>query len=120
MVNGSGSDVGASEGFETSPIFCAASSSRTWIAPDGPALSITRSLMWLLGASTPIPTLQANRAIHREAISVLPTKHVLGINTFQQVSVLKTGKARAIRFSTIEALCQALACTPGDLLEYQP
>lgn len=38
----------------------------------------------------------------------------------QNLSVLKTGKARAIRFSTLEALCQALACTPGDLLEYQP
>ena len=38
----------------------------------------------------------------------------------QNLSVLKTGKARAIRFSTLEALCKALACTPGDLLEYQP
>jgi putative transcriptional regulator len=37
----------------------------------------------------------------------------------QNLSVLKTGRARAIRFSTLEALCQALACTPGDLLEYQ-
>ncbi|MFC1655112.1 helix-turn-helix domain-containing protein [Myxococcota bacterium] len=37
----------------------------------------------------------------------------------QNLSVLKTGKARAIRFSTLEALCKALACTPGDLLEYQ-
>lgn len=38
----------------------------------------------------------------------------------QNLSVLKTGKARAIRFSTLEKLCQALECTPGDLLEYQP
>lgn len=37
----------------------------------------------------------------------------------QNLSVLKTGKARAIRFSTLEALCRALECTPGDLLEYQ-
>jgi putative transcriptional regulator len=36
----------------------------------------------------------------------------------QNLSVLKTGKARAIRFSTLEALCRTLACTPGDLLEY--
>lgn len=35
------------------------------------------------------------------------------------LSILKTGKARAIRFSTLEALCHALRCTPGDLLEYQ-
>jgi putative transcriptional regulator len=34
--------------------------------------------------------------------------------------VLKTGKARAIRFSTLEAICQVLKCQPGDLIEYQP
>ena len=37
----------------------------------------------------------------------------------QNLSVLKTGKARAIRFSTLEKLCQVLDCTPGDLLEYR-
>ena len=37
----------------------------------------------------------------------------------QNLSVLKTGKARAIRFSTLEKLCQALECTPGDLIEYR-
>jgi len=35
------------------------------------------------------------------------------------LSILKTGKARAIRFSTMEALCRALACQPGDLLEFR-
>jgi len=40
--------------------------------------------------------------------------------TLANLSILKTGKARAIRFSTLEALCQALHCQPGDLLEYQP
>jgi len=34
------------------------------------------------------------------------------------LSILKTGKARAIRFSTLEALCNALECQPGDILEY--
>ena len=38
----------------------------------------------------------------------------------QNLSVLKTGKAKAIRFSTLEKLCAALECTPGDLLEFQP
>ncbi|MDQ2766439.1 MAG: helix-turn-helix transcriptional regulator [Gemmatimonadota bacterium] len=38
--------------------------------------------------------------------------------TLANLSVLKTGKARAIRFSTLEAICEALACQPGDLLEY--
>ncbi|MDD6540970.1 MAG: helix-turn-helix transcriptional regulator [Prevotella sp.] len=35
------------------------------------------------------------------------------------LSILKTGKARAIRFSTLEAICKALDCQPGDILEYQ-
>ena len=35
------------------------------------------------------------------------------------LSILKTGKARAIRFSTLEALCKALDCQPGDIMEYQ-
>ena len=35
------------------------------------------------------------------------------------VSILKTGKARAIRFSTLEAICEALACQPGDLLRFE-
>ena len=40
--------------------------------------------------------------------------------TAANLSILKTGKAKAIRFSTLEALCQALDCQPGDLLEYRP
>ena len=36
------------------------------------------------------------------------------------LSILKTGKARAVRFSTLAALCRALDCQPGDILEYQP
>lgn len=39
--------------------------------------------------------------------------------SMQNLSILKTGKARAIRFSTLEALCETLDCTPGDLLEYR-
>jgi putative transcriptional regulator len=40
--------------------------------------------------------------------------------TLANLSILKTGKARAIRFSTLEAICQVLACQPGDLLKSQP
>jgi putative transcriptional regulator len=40
--------------------------------------------------------------------------------TAANLSILKTGKAKAIRFSTLEALCEALDCQPGDLLEYRP
>lgn len=36
------------------------------------------------------------------------------------LSILKTGKAKAIRFSTLESICQALECQPGDILEYDP
>jgi putative transcriptional regulator len=39
--------------------------------------------------------------------------------TLANLSVLKTGKARAIRFSTLEAICRALECQPGDLLGFE-
>ena len=39
--------------------------------------------------------------------------------TLANLSILKTGKARAIRFSTLEAICQVLECQPGDLLGFQ-
>jgi putative transcriptional regulator len=39
--------------------------------------------------------------------------------TLANLSILKTGKARAIRFSTLEAICDVLACQPGDLLEFR-
>ena len=41
-------------------------------------------------------------------------------NTLSNMSILKTNKARAVRFSTLEALCRELDCQPGDLLEYVP
>ncbi|MBR4523942.1 MAG: helix-turn-helix transcriptional regulator [Bacteroidales bacterium] len=40
--------------------------------------------------------------------------------TAANLSILKTGKAKAIRFSTLESLCAALDCQPGDLLEFRP
>jgi len=40
--------------------------------------------------------------------------------TLSNLSILKTGKAKAIRFSTLEAICKALDCQPGDILEYVP
>ncbi len=39
--------------------------------------------------------------------------------TVQNLSILKTGKAKAIRFSTLESICEALDCQPGDILEFQ-
>jgi putative transcriptional regulator len=40
--------------------------------------------------------------------------------TLANLSILKTGKARAIRFSTLEAICRALDCQPGDLIAFDP
>jgi len=40
--------------------------------------------------------------------------------TLANLSILKTGKARAIRFSTLEAICEALSCQPGALLRFEP
>ncbi len=40
--------------------------------------------------------------------------------TMANLSILKTGKAKAIRFSTLESICQVLHCQPGDILEYRP
>lgn len=40
--------------------------------------------------------------------------------TLANLSILKTGKAKAIRFTTLEAICQVLECQPGDLLGYRP
>ncbi|AXT62141.1 transcriptional regulator [Aquimarina sp. AD10] len=43
----------------------------------------------------------------------------IGITT-ANLSILKSGKAKAIRFSTLEAICEALECQPSDILEYKP
>jgi putative transcriptional regulator len=40
--------------------------------------------------------------------------------TIANLSILKTGKGKAIRFSTLEAICEALDCQPGDILEFSP
>ena len=40
--------------------------------------------------------------------------------TLANLSVLKTGKAKAVRFSTLEAICKVLDCQPGDIIEYRP
>lgn len=54
----------------------------------------------------------------KRKMSVTELTEKVGI-TMANLSILKNGKARAIRFSTLEAICQALACQPGDILEYK-
>lgn len=54
----------------------------------------------------------------KRKMSVTELAEKVGI-TMANISVLKNGKARAIRFSTLEAICKALECQPGDILEYK-
>ena len=56
--------------------------------------------------------------LYARRMSLTELSEKIGI-TLANLSVLKTGKARAIRFSTLHAICQALQCQPGDLLEYR-
>jgi putative transcriptional regulator len=60
-------------------------------------------------------------------IDVMMAKRKMSLNelsdrvgiTISNLSILKTGKAKAIRFETLEAICKALDCQPGDVLEYR-
>ena len=54
----------------------------------------------------------------KRKMSVTELAEKVGI-TMANISILKNGKARAIRFSTLEAICKALDCQPGDLIEYK-
>jgi putative transcriptional regulator len=54
----------------------------------------------------------------RRKMSVTELSERVGI-TMANLSILKNGKAKAIRFSTLEAICKALDCQPGDILEYR-
>ncbi len=54
----------------------------------------------------------------KRKMSVTELSEKVGI-TMANLSILKNGKAKAIRFTTLEAICKALDCQPGDILEYQ-
>ncbi|HDR7805223.1 TPA: helix-turn-helix transcriptional regulator [Bacillus cereus] len=54
----------------------------------------------------------------KRKMSVTELSEKVGI-TMANLSILKTGKAKAVRFSTLEAICKALECQPGDVLEYK-
>ena len=53
----------------------------------------------------------------RRKMSLTELSERVGV-TLANLSILKTGKARAVRFSTLDAICKKLNCTPGDILEY--
>jgi putative transcriptional regulator len=55
--------------------------------------------------------------LHQRRMTLTELSEKIGL-TLANLSILKTGKARAIRFSTLEAICEALQCQPGDLLAF--
>lgn len=55
----------------------------------------------------------------KRKMSVTELTEQVGI-TMANLSILKNGKAKAVRLSTLEAICRALDCQPGDILEYRP
>jgi putative transcriptional regulator len=63
--------------------------------------------------------IQLDRILLERRMSLTELADRVGV-TLANLSILKTGKARAIRFSTLDALCRELDCQPGDLLVHQP
>ncbi|MDH8678696.1 helix-turn-helix transcriptional regulator [Fusibacter bizertensis] len=55
----------------------------------------------------------------KRKMSVTELSEKVGV-TMANLSILKTGKAKAVRFSTLEKICEVLDCQPGDILEYDP
>ena len=62
---------------------------------------------------------QLDRLLHDRRMSLTELADRVGV-TIANLSILKTGKARAMRFSTLDALCRELGCQPGDLLVFEP
>jgi putative transcriptional regulator len=64
-------------------------------------------------------TVKLDDLLHERRMTLTELADRVGM-TLANLSILKTGKARAIRFSTLEAICEALSCQPGDLLGFAP
>jgi putative transcriptional regulator len=60
-----------------------------------------------------------DRVLADRDLSLTALSEQVGL-TIANLSILKTGKARAVRFSTLDALCRALGCQPGDILAFDP
>ena len=63
-------------------------------------------------------TINIDVMLAKRKMSVTELTEKVGI-TMANLSILKNGKAKAVRFSTLEAICKALDCQPGDILEYK-
>lgn len=64
-------------------------------------------------------TVKLDDLLHDRRMTLTDLAERVGM-TLANLSILKTGKARAIRFSTLDALCRELDCQPGDLVAYEP
>ena len=64
-------------------------------------------------------TVKLDDLLHDRRMTLTVLADRIGI-TLANLSILKTGKARAIRFSTLDAICDALSCQPGDILRFEP
>ena len=64
-------------------------------------------------------TVRLDEMLARRAMSLTELSEAVEI-TLANLSILKTGKAKAMRFSTLEAICTVLDCQPGDLLAFEP
>ena len=62
---------------------------------------------------------QLDRVLLERRMSLTELAERVGV-TIANLSILKTGKAKAIRFSTLDALCRTLECQPGDILTFEP
>ena len=63
-------------------------------------------------------TVKLDDVLYERRMTLTELSERIGI-TLANLSILKTGKARAIRFSTLEAICETLECQPGDVLEFE-
>ncbi len=63
-------------------------------------------------------TVKLDDLLHDRRMTLTELSDRVGM-TLANLSILKTGKARAIRFSTLDAICQALGCQPGDILRWE-
>ncbi|MEZ0242626.1 MAG: helix-turn-helix domain-containing protein [Sphingomonas sp.] len=64
-------------------------------------------------------TVNLDAVLHDRRMTLTDLADRIGI-ALANLSILKTGKAKAIRFSTLDAICAALECQPGDILEFDP
>ena len=64
-------------------------------------------------------TIKLDDLLHDRRMTLTDLADRIGM-TLANLSILKTGKARAIRFSTLDAICEALSCQPGDILQFEP